>query len=101
MTTMCSYINLPIGGLAAATIFIFFRTLQATKPVDVTIREKLLQMDPMGTALTMGAAIFFILALQCGGARESWSSSIVVSLPCGLLPRSHSLCNSGKASAPC
>jgi MFS family permease len=39
----------------------------------------------MGTALIMGAAIPFILALQYGGARESWSSSIVVGLLVGFI----------------
>lgn len=85
MTTRCFYINLPIGGLAAATIFIFFQTPKAAKPVDATIREKLLQMDPMGTVLIMGAVISFILALQYGGVRESWNSSIVVGLLVGFV----------------
>ena len=53
-----------MGGLAPATIFIFFQTPQAAKPVDATIREKLLQMDPIGTALIMGAAISFILSFN-------------------------------------
>lgn len=81
----CFYINLPIGGLAAATIFIFFQTPQAAKPVDATLREKLLQMDPLGMAVMMGAVISFILALQYGGARESWSSSTVVGLLVGFV----------------
>jgi hypothetical protein len=84
-TTRCFYINLPIGGVTAGTIFLFFQTPKAAKPVDATLREKLLQMDPMGTILIMGAVISYILALQYGGARESWNSGIVIGLLVGFV----------------
>jgi hypothetical protein len=81
--TWCFYINLLIGGIAAGTIFIFFQMPKAAKPVDAAFREKLLQMDPMGTILIMRAVISYILALQYGGARESWNSGIVIGLLVG------------------
>jgi hypothetical protein len=40
-------------------------------------------MDPLGTALIMGAVISFILALQFGGETKPWKSSTVIGLLVG------------------
>lgn len=37
-------------------------------------------MDPLGTALIMGATISFLLALQYGGIEHPWNSSTVIGL---------------------
>ncbi|KAF2122755.1 major facilitator superfamily transporter [Lophiotrema nucula] len=79
----CFYINLPIGGLAGFIILIFFKTPPAAKPAEATLQEKLLQMDPLGVALMMGATISFILALQYGGTIKPWNSSTVIGLLVG------------------
>lgn len=79
----CFYINLPIGGLSAAIIFLFFTTPSQAKPAVATLREKLLQMDPFGTVLAMGAIIAYILALQYGGQTMAWNSSTVIGLLVG------------------
>ncbi|KAL9119238.1 MAG: hypothetical protein Q9187_004212 [Circinaria calcarea] len=42
-------------------------------------------MDPPGTALMMGAAISFILALQYGGTTKPWNSSTVIGLLVGFV----------------
>ncbi|OKL62584.1 hypothetical protein UA08_02968 [Talaromyces atroroseus] len=76
----CFYINLPIGGLAAAIIILFFRTPPAAKAVEATLRDKLLQMDPIGTTLIMGAVCSLILGLQYGGVTYPWNSSTVIGL---------------------
>ncbi|KAM6508279.1 hypothetical protein FALCPG4_018153 [Fusarium falciforme] len=76
----CFYINLPIGGLSAAIVVVFFRTPRQAVPVDATLKEKLLQMDPLGIALIMGATISFLLALQYGGVEHPWESSTVIGL---------------------
>ncbi|KAI8939263.1 hypothetical protein NX059_005090 [Plenodomus lindquistii] len=81
----CFYINLPLGGLAALIIFVFFQTPAAAKPADATLKEKILQMDPLGAALMLGAVISFILALQHGGAEMAWKSSTVVGLLVGFV----------------
>ena len=72
------YVNLPVGGVSASVILIFFRTPAASKPVKATWTEKLLQMDPLGTVTIMAAVICFILALQWGGVTKPWSSSPVI-----------------------
>ena len=79
----CFYINLPIGGISALVILFFFQAPPAAKPVAATWREKLLQMDPVGAFMLIGALICYILALEYGGQRYAWSSSTVIGLLVG------------------
>lgn len=79
----CFYINLPIGGLAAAIIFLFLKTPDQAKPTQAPLKEKLLQMDVVGASLMMGLIISYILALQYGGQTHSWRSSEVIGLLVG------------------
>lgn len=81
----CFYINLPIGGLSGAIIFLFFSMPSAAKPLQAPLKEKLLQMDPVGIALVMGAIISYILALQYGGQTKAWNSSTVIGLLVGFI----------------
>ncbi|CAH0051604.1 unnamed protein product [Clonostachys solani] len=79
----CFYINLPIGGVSALIMIFFFNTPARAKPAEATLSEKLLQMDPLGTVLIMGAIIAYILALQYGGQSAPWNSSKVIGLLVG------------------
>ncbi|KAK4239384.1 major facilitator superfamily domain-containing protein [Achaetomium macrosporum] len=81
----CFYINLPIGGVSGFIILAFFKTPKGAKPVDAPLKEKLLQMDMVGTALVMGGVISYILALQWGGQTMLWRSSTVVGLLVGFV----------------
>ncbi|KAK0707081.1 major facilitator superfamily domain-containing protein [Lasiosphaeria miniovina] len=81
----CFYINLPIGGLSAFLVFVFYRTPAWAKPAEATWREKLLQMDPVGTTLALGAIIAYIIAMQYGGQTEPWNSSKVIGLLVGFV----------------
>ena len=72
------YINLPIGGASVAILLFFFQAPAAAKPVKAPLREKLLQMDPLGTFVIMAAIICYILALQWGGTTKSWGNSTVI-----------------------
>lgn len=74
----CFYINLPIGGVAAAIIVAFFRTPKAARPQAATMREKLLQMDFPGTFTIMAAIVCYLLAMQWGGVTKPWSDGSVV-----------------------
>ncbi|KAH8808033.1 major facilitator superfamily domain-containing protein [Xylogone sp. PMI_703] len=74
----CFYINLPIGGIAGAIILLMFQTPSAAVPVKAPFREKILQMDPIGTGIIIPAVVCFILALQWGGQSASWHSGKVV-----------------------
>lgn len=81
----CFYINLPIGGISALIILVFFKTPSAAKPRSATVREKLIQMDPVGVILVMGAVISYILALHYAGQIHPWNSSVVVGLLVGFI----------------
>ncbi|KAL9083280.1 MAG: hypothetical protein Q9165_008586 [Trypethelium subeluteriae] len=74
----CFWINLPIGGVAFVFIMMFYTTPDHAKPVRATRREKLLQMDFVGTFLLLSSVICFLLAMQWGGVDKSWSSSDVI-----------------------
>ncbi|UKZ80414.1 hypothetical protein TrVFT333_008173 [Trichoderma virens FT-333] len=81
----CFYINLPIGGVSAAIIFVFFQTPRNAVPVKAPLMEKIRQMDPLGVILMMGATITFILAVQYGGIAHPWNSSVVIGLLVGFV----------------
>lgn len=74
----CFYINLPFGAVSAAIIFFCFTTPAAAAPVKATWKEKILNMDLIGTFIIMAAAICYLLALQWGGVTKEWSSGGVV-----------------------
>ncbi|CUM57142.1 unnamed protein product [Debaryomyces tyrocola] len=69
------YINLPIGGIAAAFFFWAFNPPK-TKG---SIREKLKMIDYLGTALLSAGLVVFLLALTFGaGDQFSWDSAAVI-----------------------
>jgi hypothetical protein len=77
--SFCSfYINLPCGGAVILLIFFFFTTPASAKPTHATIREKILQMDPIGTVTVCAAGVCWLLSLQWGGVAKPWGSSDVI-----------------------
>ncbi|GAB1317426.1 Efflux pump gsfJ [Madurella fahalii] len=74
----CFWINLPIGGVAAGIVLLVYKTPRAAQPQAAPIREKILQMDLVGTFLVMAAVVCFILAFQWGGSFKPWSDSTVI-----------------------
>ncbi|KAI8717511.1 MFS domain-containing protein [Fusarium sp. LHS14.1] len=81
----CFYINLPIGGVSAGIIFLFFQTPRTAIPEKAPLLEKIRQMDPIGIVLMMGATISYILAVQYGGQAHAWDSSVVIGLLVGFV----------------
>jgi hypothetical protein len=75
----CFYINLPLGGVALGIILLFFQTPNAAKKLtEASLVEKVLQMDLLGTGLTMAAVVCYLLAMQWGGITYAWNSAHVV-----------------------
>ena len=72
------YINLPIGGVAAAGILFFFSTPRLAKPLQAPFAEKINQMDLPGTFLIMAITACYLFALQWGGISKSWKSADVI-----------------------
>ncbi|KAF4469466.1 major facilitator superfamily transporter [Fusarium albosuccineum] len=81
----CFWINLPIGGLAAAIIIFFFHTPSSAKPISASLKEKLLQMDLVGACMLVGALLSYLLALQYGGQSLPWSDKTVIGLLVGFV----------------
>lgn len=81
----CFYINLPIGGVAAAVVVFFFQLPTAAKVIKADWKEIILQLDPVGVILAMGGICCFILALQYGGVTHPWDSSTVIGLLVGFV----------------
>ncbi|KAK4451967.1 major facilitator superfamily-domain-containing protein [Podospora aff. communis PSN243] len=81
----CFYINLPIGGVSAAILLLFFKSPEAAKPVEAPLKEKLLNMDLLGTALVMAGVIDYILAFQYAGVTHEWNSATVIGLIVGFV----------------
>ncbi|KAL2834781.1 MFS general substrate transporter [Aspergillus pseudoustus] len=79
----CFYINLPVGAVAAAAIIFFFHTPDQASTTKATLKEKLLQIDPIGTILLICTIISYILPLQYGGQTKAWNSSTVIGLLVG------------------
>ncbi|KAG8427942.1 hypothetical protein J3459_006200 [Metarhizium acridum] len=81
----CFYINLPIGGLSALVILIFFQTPKSAVPVKATLLEKLAADGPSRHCLDDGATVTYILAVQYGGVAHAWDSSVVIALLVGFV----------------
>ncbi|KEF54120.1 uncharacterized protein A1O9_09915 [Exophiala aquamarina CBS 119918] len=79
----CFYINLPIGGVVATVLLLFFQTPPDAKPAPASWKEKFLQLDLVGAVLVMGLIVCFNLALQYGGQTRPWKSSVVIGLLVG------------------
>lgn len=74
----CFYINLPIGGVAAAIILLTFKVPPSATPTPATWKEKVLHMDPIGTFTIMAAVVCLCLALQWGAVTKAWDSADVI-----------------------
>jgi len=83
--SQCFWINLPIGGVAAIVVFVFFKTPANVKPAQASFKEKILQMDLVGAALMMSLIVSYMLALQYGGQTHPWKSSQVIGLLVGFV----------------
>ncbi|KAL9052160.1 MAG: hypothetical protein Q9162_005555 [Coniocarpon cinnabarinum] len=71
----CFYINLPIGAVTAVFIIFFFTSPAGSgKQAGTTWREKLNQLDPIGTLVFIPAVVALLLALQWGGSTYPWSN---------------------------
>lgn len=82
---MCSfYINLPIGGTAFLIFFFLFPKPTTPLPQE-TLKEKLLQLDPLGTSLATASIICYFLALEWGGVSKAWGDADVVGTLVGFI----------------
>lgn len=76
----CFYINLPIGAVTIIILLFVLRQDFVMAAAGKSVREKILQLDPLGTCLLLPSLVCLILALQWGGGQYSWTNGRVVAL---------------------
>lgn len=75
----CFYINLPFGGLAMA--FVAFLLKVPDRPeTNIPLKNKVLQLDILGSAALLPGTICLLLALQWGGSTYDWSDGRIIAL---------------------
>ncbi|CAG8949328.1 hypothetical protein HYFRA_00004954 [Hymenoscyphus fraxineus] len=72
----CFWINLPFGGIAVIAIIAFFKPPKR-KESNLSIKEKVLEIDLLGAFFLICAIICLLLALQWGGSTYPWKDSKV------------------------
>ncbi|WVR04536.1 hypothetical protein IAU60_001543 [Kwoniella sp. DSM 27419] len=90
----CFYINLPLGGVAMASLFVF----QPARPplgrgatykgYSKAMFMQVIRCDWVGVTLSMGWGCAFILFTQWGGVTKSWDNAgvVVCAVLSGVLP---------------
>jgi hypothetical protein len=74
--TRLVYINLPVGAIAIAAVFFFFKNPER-KESKLSLSEKIAQIDLLGAFFLIAAIVCLLLALQWGGITYSWKDSQV------------------------
>ena len=67
---------MPFGGIAIATVFLYFKPPQR-KSSGLTTKQKILEIDLVGAAFLICAIVCLLLALQWGGSKYPWHDSKV------------------------
>lgn len=75
----CFYINLPLGAIVIPIVF-FFLNLDFEPSQKITWKERVMQLDPYGSALFIPGVVCLLLALQNGGILWPWDSARVIAL---------------------
>lgn len=78
----CFYINLPFGGVTAASLILFLHLpeRQQDDATDTSLWQTFNSFDPLGTIFFLASVICILLALFWGGSAYSWSSGRVIAL---------------------
>lgn len=77
----CFYINLPIGAVAVLIIIFLLKTTPPPNPNQASgIRERISQLDPLGTVCFLPGIICLLLALQWGGSTYAWNNGRIIAL---------------------
>ncbi|CAK7232100.1 hypothetical protein SCUCBS95973_008148 [Sporothrix curviconia] len=75
----CFYINLPLGGIAMAVIF-FCLEVPDRDTMKLPLKDKLKQLDGLGTGVLIPGVVSLLLALQWGGQTYSWDDRRIIAL---------------------
>ena len=72
--------SVPIGGLASAVILFTLKVPESArgKDLEVSLKEKILQMDLLGVVTIMGGILCYLLAVEWGGVTKAWDDGSVI-----------------------
>lgn len=76
----CFYINLPIGAVTAVIVILVLKVDSPMAAAGKSTKEKMLQLDPLGTLCFLPAIVCLLLALQWGGSKYPWNNARVIAL---------------------
>ncbi|APA14669.1 hypothetical protein sscle_13g094390 [Sclerotinia sclerotiorum 1980 UF-70] len=76
----CFYINLPIGAFCIAVISLILHINRPSNPSSLTLKQRILKLDLLGTSLLIPAIICLLLPLQWGGSTYPWNSGHIIGL---------------------
>ncbi|KAI1443547.1 MFS multidrug transporter [Annulohypoxylon stygium] len=81
----CFYINLPVGAVVGALLLLIqIPEITQKQGLQILRNGGLIRiLDLVGFIIFAPAAVMFFLALEFGGNRYAWDSSIVIGLLCG------------------
>ncbi|KAI1143044.1 putative MFS transporter [Hypoxylon sp. FL0543] len=74
----CFWINLPAGTVTLLAMFFFFHPPPVQQIESVT--QRLRSLDLVGCIMFIPGIFMVLLALQWGGAKESWNSATIIGL---------------------
>lgn len=77
----CFYINLPFGGVTIILLALFLKN-PAVRPANAALpwKEKIWQLDPLGTAIFIPAVSCLFVGLQYGAVEYGWKDVRVAML---------------------
>nr|POF16327.1 efflux pump aflt [Quercus suber] len=73
-------INLPIGGLSLATMFFLFPDLRTLQDDELTLAQKIKELDLVSNCLFIPALTALFIALSWAGTKYPWSDGKVIGL---------------------
>jgi hypothetical protein len=75
--------SLPIGAVALVVIFFLLQIKRVNNPDNLSLKERILQLDLIGASIIVPTIVMFLLALQWGGSTYPWKDAKIIGLFCG------------------
>ncbi|KAK9489621.1 major facilitator superfamily domain-containing protein [Lipomyces doorenjongii] len=76
----CFYINLPFGAVTILAILLFLKSPKQSSTGPTSWKQRMNQLDIIGTSVFIPAIVCLLLALQWGGTRYAWSNGRIIAL---------------------
>ncbi|KAF2496011.1 MFS transporter [Lophium mytilinum] len=70
----CFWINLPFGAVTIVVVAFFFKSPER-RFADMSLKQRILEIDLLGAGFLISAVVCLLLALQWGGQKYPWSDS--------------------------